>query len=81
MDGILVPIGGVLLGICTTILLLLWRPLRRFALAALIAIPVTSVVFLLGGFIIADMNPAREYGSGYVPNGTEHNPDWFNYSI
>jgi hypothetical protein len=81
MDGLLWPLIGVLLGICTAAACLSWPPLRRFTLAALIAIPVTSVVFLLGAFVIADMNPAREYGAAYIPNGMEHNPTWFHYLI
>jgi hypothetical protein len=74
MDGILLPIAGVFGGICFGLLSLAVPRLRPFALAALTAPFLTSIVLLIGSFILADMNPAREYGAAYIPNGHEHNP-------
>jgi len=48
--------------------------MQRFALAALVSPFLSSIVFIVGSFILSDMNPAAEYGSAYVPNGMEHNP-------
>jgi hypothetical protein len=74
MDGILLPIAGVFVGICFGLLSLAVPRLRPFTLAALTAPFLASVVLLIGSFILADMNPAREYGAAYIPNGHEHNP-------
>jgi hypothetical protein len=72
VDGILIPIAGVFVGVVLFILCLALARLRKFALAALLSPFITSVVLLLGVFILADMNPAREYGHAYIPNG--HDP-------
>jgi hypothetical protein len=55
--------------------------LRRFAAAALTAPILASVVLLVGGFILADMNPAWEYGAAYIPNGREHDPTKLDISL
>jgi hypothetical protein len=74
MDGILLPIAGLFVSFCFGLFSLVIPRLRRFALAALTAPFLTSVVLLMDGFILADMNPAREYGAAYIPNGREHDP-------
>jgi tetrahydromethanopterin S-methyltransferase subunit D len=80
MDGIGLPIlafvfGVVLCLICGTI-----PPLRRFALAAFVSPAVSSVVFLFGSWILADMNPCAEYGSSCIPNGG-HDPTRLDVSL
>jgi hypothetical protein len=81
MDGMLIPVLGLLSSFTSGVLCLCIPKCRRFVLAALTAPFVTSIVFLLGAFVLADMNPAREYGALYIPNGTEHNPTWIHYGI
>lgn len=69
MDGIGLPILAFLFG---TILFLIAtaRPrFRRFALAAIVAPTLTSFVFLLGSWILSDMDPCVEYGSSCIPDG------------
>ena len=61
--------AAVLSGIC-----LLLPLLRRFALAVFTAPVITSFVVVFGSWILADMNPAREYGAAYIPTGREHDP-------
>jgi len=55
--------------------------LRSYVLPALVAPFATSVVFLLGCFILADMNPAREYGASYISTGKEHDPTRVDYIL
>jgi hypothetical protein len=74
MDGILLPVAGLVVSLCLGLTSFVIPRLRRFTLAALTAPFLTSVALLIGGFILADMNPAREYGAAYVPNGREHDP-------
>jgi hypothetical protein len=74
MDGIGIPILGALASLALFLLSSVTPPLRRFALAALTAPFLASVVLLFGSFVLADMNPAREYGAAYIPSGREHNP-------
>ncbi len=74
MDGILLPILGALVSGVLAFGCLIVRRLRRFLLAALVSPFLSSVVLLLGGFILQDMNPAREYGAAYIPTGREHDP-------
>jgi hypothetical protein len=74
MDGILLPALGVFASICLYVFSLLIPRFRRYALSALTAPFLASVTLLLGGFILADMNPAREYGAAYILNGKEHDP-------
>jgi glycerol-3-phosphate acyltransferase PlsY len=81
MDGILIPALGLLVSLASGVLCLCIPIWRRFVLAALTAPFITSIVFLMGAFVLADMNPAREYGTAYIPNGTEHNPTWIHYWI
>ena len=81
MDGILIPILGVLVSGLLGFVCLLRRPLRCYLLAALVSPSATSVVFLLGGFVMADMNPAREYGAAYIPTGKEHDPTRADYVL
>jgi hypothetical protein len=71
MDGLGIPILGGLVSMGTFLLCLAVSRFRRFALAALVSPFASSLVFLVGMFIIADMNPAVEYGSDYIPNGHE----------
>ena len=78
MDGIGVPLLGAAVGFAAVIVCLNVPRLRRFALAALISPFVASLVFLVGLFMLADMNPAIEYGTQYTPTGREHDPTMFN---
>lgn len=72
MDGIAVPILGALVGAWLFIECLVTHRFRRFAFAALVSPFAASLAFILGSFILADMNPAREYGASYVLTGNEH---------
>ena len=81
MDGILVPVFGILVSGVLGLICLIFPRLRRFFLAALASPFFTSVVLLLGAFILADMNPAREYGANYIPTGKEHNPTSLDYGL
>jgi hypothetical protein len=74
MDGIGIPLLGALVSFTLFLLSLAIPRFRRFALAALAAPFIASVALLIGSFILADMNPAREYGAAYIPNGREHDP-------
>ncbi len=74
MDGIGTPIVGFLVGIVLFSICMDRPRFRGLAFAALISPFASSLVFILGSFILADMNPAIEYGPSYVPNGTEHDP-------
>ena len=66
MDGILIPVAGLFVGVSFGLFSLMVPRLRRFTAAALTAPILASVVLLVGGFILADMNPAREYGAAYI---------------
>jgi hypothetical protein len=55
-------------------------PFRRFALAAFVSPIVSSVVFLLGSWILSDMNPCVEYGYSCVPKGG-HDPTRLDVSL
>jgi hypothetical protein len=81
MEGIFIPIVGALTGVGLFAICLVIARLRKFALAALLSPFITSVVLLMGVFILADMNPAREYGNGYIPNGHEHDPTGIDYVL
>jgi hypothetical protein len=74
MDGIGIVILGAIIAFCLFLLCIGVPKLRRYAFAALVSPFVASVVFLIGSFVLADMNPALECGSEYVPNGTERDP-------
>jgi hypothetical protein len=74
MDGLGIPILGGLVSLLAFFVCLLVRRLRRYALAALVSPFTASIVFLIGMFLVADMNPAVEYGPSYTPTGREHNP-------
>ncbi|MBY0507185.1 MAG: hypothetical protein K2X03_24940 [Bryobacteraceae bacterium] len=65
---------GALLGMCLFLIFVVVPRIRAYAFAALVAPFATSIVFLIGALIFADMNPANEYGPSYVPNGTERDP-------
>jgi hypothetical protein len=81
MEGILIPVFGALIG-GTLGLICFFKPqLRQYFLSALITPIATSVAFLLGAFWLADMNPAREYGRAYIPNGKEHDPTRLDYIL
>lgn len=81
MDGIFLPVTGLFVSLCVGLISFVIPRLRRFTLAALTAPFLTSVVLLIGGFILADMNPAREYGAAYIPNGREHDPTKLDYAL
>ncbi len=81
MDGILLPVAGLLVSLCFGLISLVTPRLRRFTLAALTAPFLTSLVLLIGGFILADMNPAREYGAAYIPKGREHDPTKLDFAL
>ena len=81
MDGILVPICGVLISGLFGIICIAVSRFRRFLLAALASPFITSVVFLFGGFVLGDMNPAREHGASYIPTGKEHDPTRLDYGF
>jgi hypothetical protein len=74
MDGIGIPIAGAVVSLALFLVCRGTPRLKRFALAALVAPFASSVVFMVGSFILADMNPAVEYGSSYIPTGNEHDP-------
>ena len=74
MDGILVPLLSLIVGGALGLTCAVRPRLRAYSLAALVTTPATSVTFLLGAFLLADMNPAREYGTAYIPTGGEHDP-------
>ena len=69
MDGIGLPIAAVLLGSLLCLLCGSFRPLRRFALAALVSPFLSSIVFLFGSWVLSDMNPCAEFGSSCIPPG------------
>ena len=81
MDGLLIPIVGVLLSLVLGFVRLVVPRLRRFLLAALVSPFLSSVVFLLGAFVLADMNPARDYGAAHILTGREHNPTRLDYGL
>lgn len=81
MDGIGIPILGALVAGCLFLLCVAVPRLRPYAFAALVSPFAASVVFILGAFVLADMNPAQEYGSEYIPNGTEHDPTKLDIAI
>ena len=74
MDGLGIPILGGLASLFAFLVCLLVRRLRRYSLAALVSPFASSLAFLVGMFVLADMNPAAEYGPSYTPTGQEHNP-------
>ena len=74
MDGIFIPIVGLMTSIALGLVCASIPRLRSYVLPALVAPFATSVVFLLGCFTLADMNPAREYGASYISTGKEHDP-------
>jgi hypothetical protein len=71
MEGIGIPILGAFVAGFLFLVCVVVPTLRPYALAALVSPFAASIVFMVGAFILADMNPAREYGSEYVPKGTE----------
>jgi len=81
MDGLLIPIIGVLASAVLGFVCLIVPGLRRFLLAAIASPFLTSIIFLLGAFVLADMNPAREYGTAYIPTGHEHDPTKLDYGL
>ena len=81
MEGILIPVVGVFASAALGLICVISPRLRRYSLAAFVAPISTSIAFLLGAFWLADMNPAREYGSAYIPTGSEHDPTRFDYVI
>jgi|HubBroStandDraft_6_1064221.scaffolds.fasta_scaffold1581095_1 hypothetical protein len=81
MEGILIPIVGLMTSVALGLVCALIPRLRSYVLPALVAPFVTSVVFLFGCFILADMNPAREYGAAYVSTGKEHDPTRVDYIL
>ncbi|RRA49336.1 hypothetical protein [Acidipila sp. EB88] len=74
MEIIILPLAGLLAGTFLALVSLTIPNLRRFTAAVWIAPFLASMVLLFGGFILADMNPAREYGASYIPDGHEHDP-------
>jgi len=81
VDGLLIPIIGIVVSFVLGFVCLVVPRLRRFLLAALASPFLTSMVFLLGAFVLADMNPAREYGAAYIPAGQEHDPTKLDYGL
>jgi hypothetical protein len=81
VDGILIPMCGVLISGMLGLTCLFRPRLHPYFLSALATPFATSVVFLLGAFWLADMNPAREYGPTYIPNGREHDPTRIDYVL
>ena len=81
MEGMLLPVLGVFLGVVCGFVCLMVRRLRGFVLAAGVSPFVASMVFLMGGFILQDMNPAVEYGAAYHPTGKEHVPTGLDYFL
>ena len=79
MDGLGIPIFGGFIGLVALLVCSSNPRLKRFALAACVSPFIASIVFLIGLFIIADMNPAVEYGAQYTPTGREHDPTALNY--
>ena len=77
MDGLGIIILGALFAPISFLICLVIPRMRLYALAGLVSPFIASIVFLLGLFTLADMNPAIEYGSEYTPNGTEHDPNFF----
>ena len=67
MESALIP--GALVGLGLFLKCVATPNLRRFTLAALVSPFASSLVFILGSFILADMNPAAEYGSAYLLTG------------
>ncbi len=72
MEGIGIPILGALVAGCLFLLCVAVPRLRPYSFAALVSPFAASIVFIGGAFVLVDMNPAQEYGSEYIPNGTEH---------
>jgi hypothetical protein len=81
MDGLLIPIIGVLVSVVLSFVCFVIPRLRRFLLAAPASPFLTSIVFLLGAFVLADMHPTREYGAAFIPNGKEHDPTKLDYGL
>ena len=77
MDGLGIPILGGLIGFVALMVCTSDPRFRRFALAAIISPLAASLVFVIGSFLLADMNLAREYGAQYTPTGKEHDPTTF----
>jgi hypothetical protein len=69
MDGIGLPIAAFLFGSLLCLIFAKIRPLKQFALAALVSPFLSSIVFLFGSWVLSDMNPCAEYGSSCVPPG------------
>jgi hypothetical protein len=69
MEGILIPIVGLMTSAVLGLVCALIPRLRSYLLPALVAPFATGIIFLFGCFILADMNPAREYGATYVSTG------------
>jgi hypothetical protein len=74
MDGIGIPILGGIIGFAALVFCLSTPRFKRFALAAFVSPLAASTVFLIGLFVLADMNPALEYGAHYIPTGRQHDP-------
>jgi hypothetical protein len=81
MEGILIPIVGLMTSVVLGLVCASIPRLRSYVLPALMAPFATSVIFLLGCFVLADMNPAREYGATYVSTGKEHDPTRVDYIL
>ena len=81
MDGIGIPILGALVSFVLCVLCLAVPRLRHLSLAALASPFISSIVLLLGALILADMNPAREYGAAYIPTGKEHDPTGLDFLL
>jgi hypothetical protein len=81
VDGILIPIVGVLVSLLLGFVCFVVPRLRRFLLAALASPFLTSIALLLGAFVLADTNPAPEYGAAYIATGKEHDPNKLDYAL
>jgi hypothetical protein len=80
MDGVGLPILAFLFGVVLCLICRAIPPFKRFALAALVSPIVSSVAFLFGSWILADMNPCAEYASSCIPNGG-HDPTRLDVSL
>jgi len=81
MEGIAIPILGAFVSLVFFLVCVAVQRLRRFSLAALASPFISSIVLLLGEFVLEDMNPAREYGAAYIATGREHDPTRLDFSL
>lgn len=76
-DGPGILILGGLIGFAALVFCFGNPRCKRFALAGLVSPIAASLVFLIGLFVLADMNPATGIGAQYVFTGKEQDPTTF----